>query len=157
MNISIKNTHQEAQGTVKKRDILHFCALTPYKYTRSLCATCKCAQSEVRWIQLYVDDTLVGLAVCQYEQERRQEGCLCILQHLIISPSFQRKGLGTMLLKHIIHEGIPIMLSVDGTQHVIDFYKKHGFEPVESLPILMCTTSIPPREALIISLEYSMF
>lgn len=152
--LSFKTTYQETNQPMENRDILRFCALTPYEHTKALCKTCKRAKSGVLWVQLYLDSTLVGLAQCQYARNGR----LCILQHFIISPTHRRNGLGNRLLQYIMHQGVPIMVSVDRkVPYVVEFYRKRGFEPVlELMPSLLSTAPIPREEAFIIAIQYGM-
>jgi ribosomal protein S18 acetylase RimI-like enzyme len=53
------------------------------------------------------------------------------VDQLYISPRFQRKGIGSTVLRMILSEaaamGVPVRLSVIATNPAIDFYLSHGF------------------------------
>jgi GNAT superfamily N-acetyltransferase len=53
------------------------------------------------------------------------------VDQLYISPRFQRKGIGSTVLRMILSEaaamGVPVRLSVIATNPAVDFYLPHGF------------------------------
>ncbi|MFA1626175.1 GNAT family N-acetyltransferase [Rhizobium mongolense] len=66
-------------------------------------------------------------------------GCVTVEKHsdhlwldeLFIAPTFQRRGIGSKVLRSVISEAeeleLPVRLSVLTTNPAVDFYLRHGF------------------------------
>lgn len=63
-----------------------------------------------------------------------EDGIMCMFYDICVSPDYQGKGIGTLIMNHLIdkikhHEFISIGLFVwEGNESASEFYKKFGFE-----------------------------
>ncbi|WFU86074.1 GNAT family N-acetyltransferase [Rhizobium sp. CC1099] len=90
------------------------------------------------WPQdLSVRSSIVG---CQIIVDDAYDvGCVTVEKHsdhlwldeLFIAPTFQRRGIGSKVLRSVISEAeeleLPVRLSVLTTNPAVDFYLRHGF------------------------------
>ena len=75
---------------------------------------------------------------------------ITLIRHAYILPAWQKKGIGSKILKHLIHQVNTERLLV-GTwadaRWAIDFYKKHGFKMERQKDELLATYwNIPQRQ-----------
>ena len=71
------------------------------------------------------------------------DGCYMLyIQDLLIHPDYQRKGIGTVLIKKILEDakGLrQILLSTDHTEKTIRFYRSVGFSTMEEMGAVTLT------------------
>ena len=65
------------------------------------------------------------------------DGCsIVLIQDILVLPEYQRKGIGTALMKAILgyfSHVYQIQLATDNTEKTVDFYKAMGLTPLEEL------------------------
>lgn len=79
----------------------------------------------------YEDEKLVGLI------RTVGDGCTIVyIQDVLVLPDYQRKGIGSKLIKAVLErfESVrQIVLATDNTPKTIGFYKSQGFVPMEDI------------------------
>jgi predicted acetyltransferase len=70
------------------------------------------------------EDRLIGFVIVSLKSDHT------LIEFLGVDPSYQKAGLGTTLLSHILrNSNSRVMLIPVNEPRVICWYKKHGFEP----------------------------
>ena len=141
--VSFTHTSQSAQSALNHLDngeLRRFCAITPYKYTPQLCRATRYNNDPVVWIEARVGTSLVGIAMLQWATPSD----IIVLQHILIQPEYQRKGIGTDLLRYIVTHSNRVVLSVPDDAHLARFYTKRGFQYVFTAAMLRQHFGMPP-------------
>ena len=79
----------------------------------------------------YEDDHLVGLIRCVGDGHT-----ILFIQDLLVYPEYQRKGIGTALMKAVLEKYshvYQIELATDNTEKTIAFYKSFGFHNLSDI------------------------
>ncbi len=79
----------------------------------------------------YEDNGLVGLI-----RAVGDGASILFIQDLLVLPEFQRRGIGTMLVRTMLNEYpnvYQVQLATDGTEKAMSFYKSLGFVPLSEL------------------------
>jgi N-acetylglutamate synthase-like GNAT family acetyltransferase len=81
----------------------------------------------------------------------QDKGAVALIRHAYVAPTTQRKGVGTMLLRHVeALTGKPVLIGTwADASWAIDFYRRNGFTlvpPSQKDRLLRAYWSIPDRQ-----------
>jgi len=125
-SISFEHVKQQSAECVKDDDIRRFCALTPYEFSLALRLSTKINRSAVEWLKIMFENQLVGIVVLQNIENGWEH---VILQHILIEPSYRKKGIGSKTVRYITERAERVTLSATN-EHTVAFYSARGFQMV---------------------------
>ena len=102
--------------------------------------------SGVEFYGWFEDDTLIGVMGIQFVKD------VTLIRHAYVLPEYQRRGIGSKLLKHLIDLAKTTEILVGtwaNATWAIRFYEKHGFKlvpPEEKDKLLRKYWNIPERQ-----------
>ena len=102
--------------------------------------------SGVEFYGWFEDDTLIGVMGIQFVKD------VTLIRHAYVLPEYQRRGIGSKLLKHLIDLAKTTEILVGtwaNATWAIRFYEKHGFKlvpPKEKDKLLRKYWNIPERQ-----------
>uniref|UniRef100_A0A6C0KGH4 N-acetyltransferase domain-containing protein n=1 Tax=viral metagenome TaxID=1070528 RepID=A0A6C0KGH4_9ZZZZ len=124
--VILSHTLQDALQPVGSDDIRRFCAITPYAHTPALCrGTMGINTAPLMWLEARLEGILVGIAMLMIK------GGAMAIQHMLVRPDEQNKGVGTQLLGYIQRRNankMTILLSVRNDARVARFFTTRGFQ-----------------------------
>ncbi len=130
MVLGIINEAAKAYGKVLKPPVYHEPQMTLDEFL--------CEANRIKFFVAEMNGKIVGVAGYEYVKD------VALIRHVYVKPEYQRKGIGTALLKHleslIVKEDKTEKLIV-GTYNAaywaIAFYQKHGYGIVENSNIIL--------------------
>jgi GNAT superfamily N-acetyltransferase len=88
-----------------------------------------------------VDEQVVGMVSLLFTVSTAEGAPACWLEDMVIRPEHRRNGLGSRLLQHAVQEAkadgfarITLLTDRDNAS-AIRFYRRHGFQPSEMVPL----------------------
>ena len=181
MDLRIEKVVQQANENISDYAICSFCSNTPYEYTEKLVLACIRNNFYAEWLKVLHGERIVAVAFLQNIEHGWNT---TVLQHVLVSPEYQKKGVGSYLIQHIKNNSARVILSTKSD--LLEFYKNQGFvfhftasqigkalmkkftrgrglqsstlEQLNNIPVfnVLCTKKISIQKVIPIVLKFSM-
>jgi len=167
----IEEVIQKPMSGLSDDAIRVFCSNTPYEFSVPLIKAAtetalRCSLSH-RWTKITFNGNIVGVAM----NGINGDDDISPLQHVLISPLHRRKGVGTLLLQHLLQREGDLICSV--TEDVRLFYESNNFNTVfdarsmaallgrpvpnnKDLPVFMATAAVEPSRAFQYAMRFGL-
>lgn len=122
MDLRIERVVQKANEIVPDYNISSFCWNTPYQHSEKLCSACIRNNFYAEWLKVLHGECIVAVALLQNVEHGWNT---TVLQHVLVLPEYQKKGVGSYLVQHIKNKSKRVFLSTKS--ELVEFYKKQGF------------------------------